>query len=102
MQVTGEVSVVAGDTITLSCDAVGYSPPFVTWRKNLQPLPRNPRYNFTSRSGFGVLRIMDSQLEDSGEYHCQVVSSLHGTQLVLPSVRVQVADGMDSGELCRS
>ena len=85
--------IVSGDTITLTCDAIGYPPPFVTWRKNLQPIQRNCRYNLTSRNGFGVLRIRDAGLGDAGEYHCEVVSELHGSQLVLPSIQVQVNDG---------
>lgn len=96
VQVPEEISVVSGDTITLSCEAVSYPPPFVTWRRNLMPLPQNSRYNFTSRNGFGVLRIQDSGLEDAGEYHCEVISNLHGSQLIQPSVQVQVADGEDN------
>ena len=83
----------AGDTLSLSCDAIGYSPPFVTWRRNLAPLPQNARYNFTSRNGFGVLRISDAALEDAGDYHCEVISKLHGAQLILPSTQLEVVDG---------
>ena len=88
-----EVSVMAGEDITLSCDAIGFSPPFVTWRRNLMPLPRSTRYNFTSLNGFGVLRIHDAAAEDAGEYHCEVISRLHGSQLILPSVQLEVIDG---------
>lgn len=93
VQTSEEISVMAGDTITLSCDAIGYPPPFVTWRKNLMPLRQNSRYNFTSQNGFAVLRIRDAGLEDSGEYHCEIISDLHGSRLVQPSTRVQVSDG---------
>ena len=86
------VSVMAGDMLTLSCDAIGYSPPFVTWRRNLMPLSQNPRYNFTSHNGFGVLRVSGAALEDAGDYHCEVISELHGSRVVLPSTRVEVID----------
>ena len=95
VQVLEDISVTAGDTITLPCDVIGYPPSFVTWRKDLAPLPQSPRYNFTSQNGFGVLRILDSGLEDAGQYHCEVVSTLHGTRLVLPAVQVSVEDGED-------
>ena len=98
MQTPAELSATAGDTITLACDAIGYPPPFVTWRKNLLPLSQDSRYNFTSRNGFGVLRIHDAGLGDAGEYHCEVISELHGSYLVQPSVTVGVTDGeCDSG-----
>jgi hypothetical protein len=93
VQVSAEMPVVAGDSITLSCEAFGYPPPFVTWRKNLSPIQQSFRYNFTSRGGFGVLRIRDAGLGDSGEYHCEIISQLHGSQLVLPAIQLQVDDG---------
>ncbi len=57
------------------------------------PLPQNARYNFTSRNGFGVLRISDAALEDAGKYHCEIISDLHGSRLVLPGTQVEVVDG---------
>lgn len=92
-RVSNEMPVMADDTITLSCDAIGYPPPFVTWRRNLMPIQRNSRYNFTSRSGFGVLRISNAGQGDAGEYHCEVISELHGSRLIEPSIQVQVTDG---------
>lgn len=83
----------AGDMLTLSCDAIGYSPSFVTWRRNLMSLPQNSRYNFTSQNGFGVLRVSEAALEDAGDYHCEVISELHGSQVILPSTQVEVIDG---------
>lgn len=56
------------------------------------PLRQNSRYNFTSRNGFGVLRIRDSGLEDAGKYHCEVISELHGIRIVQPSTQVVVID----------
>lgn len=93
LQVFDDISVMGGNTITLSCDAVSYPPPLVTWRRNLMPIPKLSRYNFTSQNGFGVLRISDSGLEDAGQYHCEVSSAVHGSQLIQPSIQVQVADG---------
>lgn len=57
------------------------------------PIQRNFRYNLTSQDGFGVLRIRDASLGDSGEYHCEVISQLHGSHLVLPGIQLQVDDG---------
>lgn len=92
MLVPTQISVEAGDNITLSCGAMGFPPAFVTWRRNLTPLPRNPRYAFMSQNGYGVLRIRDAGLEDAGRYHCEVVSRLYGSALLQDSVLVQVTD----------
>ena len=88
-----EITVRSGANFTLSCEAFGYPPPFVSWRRNLQPLHQDSHYNFTSRNGFGVLRVRSARLEDAGKYHCQVTSTLHGSRLVKPSVQVIVQDG---------
>ncbi len=88
-----QIAVMSGEAITLSCDAIGYSPAFVTWRKNLKPISQSPRYNFTSRNGFGVLHISDATLEDAGIYHCEVISTLHGSAVAQSSIQVQVNDG---------
>ena len=101
VQVFEEMPVASGGNITLSCNAIGYPPPFVTWRKNLKPIPQNCRYNFTSQGGFGVLRIHDAGMEDAGEYHCEVLSELRGSRLIQPSVEIQVFDsksGLEGGE----
>lgn len=92
LQVPESLSFESGDTITLSCDAIGYPPPFVTWRKNLEPLRQSRRHNFTSQNGFGVLRISNAGREDAGVYHCEVVSELHGARLAQPTIQVEVTD----------
>ena len=82
----------SGDTITLSCEGIGFPPPFVTWKKDLNPLRQLSRYNFTSQNGFGVLRIHDARLEDAGYYYCESVTELYGYRIVNQSIRVEVTD----------
>ncbi len=92
MLVPRELVVKPGGNITLSCGAMGYPPAFITWQRNLEPIPRNSRYSLTSRDGYSLLHIRDASLEDAGRYYCQVVSTLYGSAILKDSVRVQVLD----------
>lgn len=83
----------SGKNITLKCEADGYPPPFVTWRKNLQQISVNSRYSFSSENGFGSLVIKNVQVLDAGNYSCVIVSNLYGSIVVEPSVKVDVIDG---------
>ena len=90
---TRSVSVVSGDTVTLTCIGNSYPPPFVSWKRNLEPLRSNPRYNLLSGSGVGTLTIQNAQIGDAGKYSCELQSRLHGTVLSLESTTVNVVDG---------
>jgi len=87
------VRVASGGNITLSCGSMGYPTAFVSWERNLVPVPRNPRYSLSSSDGHAVLHIREVGLEDAGTYYCKVVSALYGSYLVEDSVLVQVVDG---------
>ena len=65
----------------------------MTWIKNLQPIPVNSRYSLSSENGLGTLHIQDARVIDEGDYNCLIVSNLHGTIVVQPSVRVEIVNG---------
>ncbi len=72
------VSVAVGGNVTLACEVDGSPPPFITWRKDLQPLPADPRYSISSKDGVGTLTIRvrcspDSQTHPS---HMKKISFL--------------------------
>ena len=90
---TRNVSVVSGDTVTLTCIGNSYPPPFVSWRRNLEPLRSNPRYKLLSASGIGTLTIQNAQFGDAGKYSCEVQSQLYGTVLSRETATVNVVDG---------
>lgn len=87
------MTVTNGDTINLACEASGYPPPIVSWRKDLQPLPSNSRYHLVSRVGIGTLTVENAQTGDSGMYNCELKSRLYGTILSRTSTQVTVNDG---------
>ena len=43
--------------------------------------------------GVGTLTIFGTRAIDNGDYTCEVVSALHGTQLSENSIMVNVTDG---------
>lgn len=57
----------AGTNIELSCRAIGYPPPAITWQKNGQRLPSDGRYVILPS---GQLRISRARVEDEGQYEC--------------------------------
>lgn len=90
--VSSNVSVNVDEDITLTCEARGYPPPFITWLRNLKPLYHDSRNTLTSYDGFGVLHISKARLSDEGMYACVVVSTLYGSTTVQPAISVTVND----------
>ena len=93
VQVSTNVSVDIGEDVTLTCEAKGYPPPFITWLRNLRPLYHDSRYTLTSYYGYGVLHISKARISDEGMYSCVVVSGLYGSTIVQPAISVTVNDG---------
>ncbi len=86
-------SATKGDTVTLTCTSRGYPPPFVSWRRNLEPIRANPRYHLVSSGGVGTLTIDNVQSGDAGDYRCELQSRLYGTTLSEEIATVTVFDG---------
>ncbi len=86
-------SATKGDTVTLTCTSRGYPPPFVSWRRNLEPIRANPRYHLVSSGGVGTLTIDNVQSGDTGDYLCELQSRLYGTIISEEIATVTVFDG---------
>jgi hypothetical protein len=93
IRISTNVSVNVDEDITLTCEARGYPPPFITWLRNLKPIYHDSRYALTSHHGYGVLRISKARLSDEGMYACVVVSRLYGSATVQPAISVTINDG---------
>ena len=93
MQVSPNISADVGEDVTLTCEAKGYPPPFITWLRNLRPLYQDSRYSLTSYYGYGMLHISKARVSDEGVYNCVVVSSLHGSTIAQPAISVTINDG---------
>ncbi|NWI93347.1 HMCN1 protein, partial [Pitta sordida] len=82
-----EVSVIAGEDVTLPCEVKSLPPPIITWAKEMQLIsPFSPRHTFLPS---GSLKISETQVSDSGMYFC-VATNIAGnvTQAVKLSVQV--------------
>ncbi|NXK97014.1 HMCN1 protein, partial [Formicarius rufipectus] len=82
-----EVSVLAGEDVTLPCEVRSLPPPIITWAKEMQLIsPFSPRHTFLPS---GSMKISETQVSDSGMYIC-VATNIAGnvTQSVKLSVHV--------------
>ncbi|NXE93182.1 HMCN1 protein, partial [Menura novaehollandiae] len=82
-----EVSVIAGEDVTLPCEVRSLPPPIITWAKEMQLIsPFSPRHTFLPS---GSLKISEAQVSDRGMYIC-VATNIAGnvTQSVKLSVHV--------------
>ncbi|NWQ77372.1 HMCN1 protein, partial [Columbina picui] len=82
-----EMSVIAGEDITLPCEVKSLPPPIITWAKEMQLIsPFSPRHTFLPS---GSMKISETQISDSGMYIC-VATNIAGnvTQSVKLSVHV--------------
>ncbi|KFP01647.1 Hemicentin-1, partial [Calypte anna] len=82
-----EISVLAGEDVTLPCEVKSLPPPIITWAKEMQLIsPFSPRHTFLPS---GSMKISETQVSDSGMYLC-VATNIAGnvTQSVKLSVHV--------------
>uniref|UniRef100_A0A8C2VRJ2 Hemicentin-1 n=1 Tax=Chinchilla lanigera TaxID=34839 RepID=A0A8C2VRJ2_CHILA len=82
-----EISVLAGEEVTLPCEVKSLPPPVITWAKETQLIsPFSPRHIFLPS---GSMKITEARISDSGMYLC-VATNIAGnvTQSVKLSVHV--------------
>ncbi|NXX50442.1 HMCN1 protein, partial [Tricholaema leucomelas] len=82
-----EISVLAGEDVTLPCEVKSSPPPIITWAREMQLIsPFSPRHTFLPS---GSMKISETQVSDSGMYIC-VATNIAGnvTQAVKLSVHV--------------
>lgn len=80
-----EISVFAGEEVTLPCEVKGLPPPIITWAKETQLIsPFSPRHTFLPS---GSMKITETRVSDSGMYLC-VATNIAGN--VTQSVKLNV------------
>ncbi|XP_004688211.1 PREDICTED: hemicentin-1 [Condylura cristata] len=80
-----EISVLAGQEVTLPCEVKSLPPPIITWAKETQLIsPFSPRHLFLPS---GSMKITETRVSDSGMYLC-VATNLAGN--VTQSIRLNV------------
>ncbi|CAM9592142.1 unnamed protein product [Lampetra fluviatilis] len=85
-----EISVVAGEDVTLPCEVHSVPPPIVTWAKDRHPVSlASARHSLLPT---GSLRVLETRVTDSGTYMC-VATNIAGniTQAIKLSVLVPPA-----------
>ena len=68
------VTVIAGSVSILDCMVSGVPTPTVTWSHNGDTISSSDRLSIDSE---GVLRIMNTQLNDMGVYKCNATNGYH-------------------------
>uniref|UniRef100_A0A674IMN9 Hemicentin-1 n=1 Tax=Terrapene triunguis TaxID=2587831 RepID=A0A674IMN9_9SAUR len=80
-----EISVTAGEDVTLPCEVKSLPPPIITWAKEMQLIsPFSPRHTFLPS---GSMKITETRVSDSGMYIC-VATNIAGN--VTQSVKLNV------------
>uniref|UniRef100_A0AC11BQX3 Hemicentin 1 n=1 Tax=Ovis aries TaxID=9940 RepID=A0AC11BQX3_SHEEP len=80
-----EISVLAGEEVTLPCEVKSLPPPVITWAKETQLIsPFSPRHTFLPS---GSMKITETRVSDSGMYLC-VATNIAGN--VTQSVKLNV------------
>nr|XP_035965225.1 basement membrane-specific heparan sulfate proteoglycan core protein isoform X17 [Halichoerus grypus] len=64
-----------GQTVTLTCMAIGVPTPIINWRLNWGHIPSHPRVTVTSEGGRGTLTIRDVKEADQGAYTCEAMNA---------------------------
>ena len=93
IKTSSNITVDFGEDVTLTCEASGYPPPFITWQRNRESIYHNPRYTLTSYFGYGMLNISEVRLSDAGLYSCVVVSNIYGSIVAEPPISMVVNQG---------
>ncbi|KAM9212162.1 hemicentin-1 [Dugong dugon] len=80
-----EISVIAGEEVTLPCEVKSLPPPIITWARDTQLIsPFSPRHMFLPS---GSMKITETRVSDSGMYLC-VATNIAGN--VTQSVKLNV------------
>ncbi|EMP38793.1 Hemicentin-1 [Chelonia mydas] len=67
-----EISVTAGEDVTLPCEVKSLPPPIITWAKEMQLIsPFSPRHTFLPS---GSMKITETRVSDSGMYICMATN----------------------------
>ena len=78
-----------GETVVITCEAIGTPTPLIIWRLNWGHVGKPPRVSSTSENGRGVLTIRDAHALDEGAYTCEALNS-KGTVFAQPDTIVTV------------
>ncbi|XP_064487233.1 peroxidasin homolog [Ornithodoros turicata] len=82
-----DISVMAGRSITLHCEADGYPTPEVTWSRDGLPMLQNARHHISRTAGMLIISATD--LSDAGSYKC-IASSSMGEDTATSVVQIEV------------
>uniref|UniRef100_A0ABM5GDB4 Hemicentin-1 n=1 Tax=Pogona vitticeps TaxID=103695 RepID=A0ABM5GDB4_9SAUR len=89
-----ELSVVAGEDVTLPCEVKSLPPAIITWAKEMQLIsPFSPRHTFLPS---GSMKIMETRVSDSGMYLC-VATNIAGNATQAVKLNVQVPPKIQRG-----
>ncbi|XP_075744888.1 terribly reduced optic lobes isoform X28 [Rhipicephalus microplus] len=69
------VNAMEGETVNITCRAIGNPVPLINWRLNWGHIPPRPRVSTTSDDGFGTVTIRDVRLSDQGAWSCEAINS---------------------------
>uniref|UniRef100_A0A5S6QFK1 Basement membrane proteoglycan n=1 Tax=Trichuris muris TaxID=70415 RepID=A0A5S6QFK1_TRIMR len=95
-----EITVQCGNTVMMSCRAVGVPVPYINWRLNWGPTCGPPRCTQSTFQGLGKLTIRNASEIDQGAYTCEAINS-KGRILATPDAILTVTcHGV--GGLCSS
>lgn len=82
-----------GDTVNISCGAIGNPEPFISWRKNWGHIPPPPRVTSGSEKGVGILTIRDVSRSDQGAWTCEAMNARKNVLAVPDTILVVKARG---------
>ncbi|NWX99119.1 HMCN1 protein, partial [Nothoprocta ornata] len=89
-----EISVIAGEDVTLPCEVKSLPPPIITWAKEMQLIsPFSPRHTFLPS---GSMKISETQVSDSGMYIC-VATNIAGNASQSVKLNVHVPPKIQRG-----
>lgn len=70
--VSSELTVLLGNTLTLECEVRGVPLPAITWYKNGKTILSSRQAQYVERGQ--ILKISRAQVSDTGQYTCKVTS----------------------------
>ncbi|XP_066048296.1 hemicentin-1 [Chamaea fasciata] len=87
--------VVAGNSVTLECNAAGNPPPLLTWLKDRVPVKASDKVRVLA--GGKQLEILNAVEADQGQYWC-VATSIAGEQEIKYDVEILVPPFVEGGD----